>query len=169
MCWPGSSRYQAECDVSVSKLLGFETFPLFWWYRIRFRKFLVSKKVSDSVSKFFGIEKSIGFGFDFFWFRKSIGFGFEIFWYRKKDQIKSLRNLPELRRFCELIELCELTWVTLSCPSRKKYWQATREIWITNFEKSFRTNPAKSFKSSEDDLRWVFNWTPKELSGRQHQ
>ena len=88
----------------VSKFFGIEK-----KYRIRFRFLLVSKKVSDSVSKFFGIEKSIGFGFDFFWFRKSIGFGFEIFWYQKKDQIKSLENLPELRRFCELIELCELT------------------------------------------------------------
>ena len=104
-------------NFSVSKLFHFFDgigfgFENFWYrkkYRIRFRFFLVSKKVSDSVSKFFGIEKSIGFGFDFFWFRKSIGFGFEIFWYRKKDQIKSLENLPELRRFCELIELCELT------------------------------------------------------------
>ena len=40
---------QPECDISVSKLLGFETFPMFWM-------------VSDSVSKKFGIEKSIGFG-----------------------------------------------------------------------------------------------------------
>ena len=86
-------------------------FRFFWYrkkYRIRFRNFLVSKKVSDLVSIFFGFEKSIGLGF-------------ETFWYRKKDQIKSLGNLPELRRFCELIELCELTWVTLSCPSWKKY------------------------------------------------
>ena len=104
-------------NFSVSKLFHFFDgigfgFEKFWYrkkYRIRFRFFLVSKKVSDSVSKFFGIEKSIGFGFDFFWFRKSIGLGFETFWYRKKDQIKSLGNLPELRRFCELIELCELT------------------------------------------------------------
>ena len=41
----------AECDISVSKLLGFETFPFFLWYRYRFRKFLVSKK-------------SIGIGFE---------------------------------------------------------------------------------------------------------
>ena len=40
----------SECDVSVSKLLGFETFPFFWWFRIRYRKILVSEKVSDSVS-----------------------------------------------------------------------------------------------------------------------
>ena len=53
---------------------GFETFPCFlmvsvskknwsqkkYWYR--FRKNLVSKKVSVSVSKKFGIEKSIGIG-----------------------------------------------------------------------------------------------------------
>ena len=42
-------RMHAECDISVSKLLGFETFPIFWM-------------VSDSVSKKFGIEKSIRFG-----------------------------------------------------------------------------------------------------------
>ena len=40
----------SECDISVLKLLGFKTFPFFF-------------KVSDSVSKKFGIEKSIGFGF----------------------------------------------------------------------------------------------------------
>ena len=50
-------------DVSVSKLLGFETFPFFRWFRIRYRKNLVSKKVSDSVSEKFGIGKSFGFGF----------------------------------------------------------------------------------------------------------
>ena len=44
-------------DVSVSKLLGFETFPFFRWFRIRYRKNLVSKKVSDSVSEKFGIGK----------------------------------------------------------------------------------------------------------------
>ena len=79
----------SECDISISKLLGFETFPFFlmvsvsvsknfgieksigigfgkfWFqkkYRYRFRKKLVSKKVSDSVSKNSGIEKSIGIG-----------------------------------------------------------------------------------------------------------
>ena len=33
-------------------------------YRYRFRKFLVSKKVSVLVSKNFGIDKSIGIGFE---------------------------------------------------------------------------------------------------------
>ena len=37
-------------DVSVSKLLGFETFPFFRWFRFQYRKNLVSKKVLDSVS-----------------------------------------------------------------------------------------------------------------------
>merc|ERR1712032_671445 len=58
-------------DVSFSKVLGIETFPFFRWFRIRYRKNLVSKKVSDSVSKKFGIEKSIGFGIG-----KNFGFGF---------------------------------------------------------------------------------------------
>ena len=59
-------------NFSVSKL-----FQLLGWYRYRFRNFLVSKKyryrfrkklvskkVSVSVSKNFGIEKSIGIGFE---------------------------------------------------------------------------------------------------------
>ena len=37
-------------------------------YRYRFRKKLVSQKVSVSVSKKFGIEKSIGIGFVKFWY-----------------------------------------------------------------------------------------------------
>ena len=40
-------------DVSVLKLLGFETFPFFRWFRIRYCKILVS----DSVSEEFGIGK----------------------------------------------------------------------------------------------------------------
>ena len=59
--------FMSECDVSVSKLLGFETFPFF----------LV---VSDSVSKKFGIEKSIGFGIGKIWYRikvsESVSFRF---------------------------------------------------------------------------------------------
>ena len=63
-------------DVSVLKLLGFETFTFFRWfwfqyrknlvskkYRIRYQKKLASIKVSDSVSEKIGIEKSFGFGF----------------------------------------------------------------------------------------------------------
>ena len=63
-------------DISVSKLLGFETFPFFWWFRIRYRNVLVSKKYqyryrknlvsekdSDSVSKRFGIGRRFGFVF----------------------------------------------------------------------------------------------------------
>ena len=59
-------------DVSVSKLLGFETFPFFRWFRIRYRKILVSKKVSDSVLKIFVIGKSIGFGIGIIWYRKKV-------------------------------------------------------------------------------------------------
>jgi len=47
-----------ECDVLVSKLLGYKTFPFFF-------------KVSDSVSKKIGIGKSIGFGIG-----RRFGFGF---------------------------------------------------------------------------------------------
>ena len=53
-CMRGDS--ETECDISVSKLLGFETFPFFFM-------------VSVSVSEIFGIEKSIGIGFEIFWYR----------------------------------------------------------------------------------------------------
>ena len=49
-------------DVSVSKLLGFKTFPFFRWLQIRNWKNLVSKK-------------SIGFGIENILYQKSIGFG----------------------------------------------------------------------------------------------
>ena len=67
--------FVSECDISVLILLGFETFPTFWMlsdsvskkFGIKksigfgIGKNLVSKKVSDSVSEKFGIEKSIAF------------------------------------------------------------------------------------------------------------
>ena len=60
-------------NFSVSKLFHFFYgigigFGNFWYrkkYWYRFRKNLVSEKVSVSVLKIFGIEKSIGIGFDF--------------------------------------------------------------------------------------------------------
>ena len=60
----------AECDISVSKLLGLETFPFFMV------SVSVSKKVSVSVSKNFGIEKSIGIGFGNFWYRTKYRYQF---------------------------------------------------------------------------------------------
>ena len=72
----GEGQCGAECDVSVSKLLGLETFPIFGivsdsvskkiWYRKKYRiryigKNLLSKKLSDSVSEIYGTEESIGF------------------------------------------------------------------------------------------------------------
>ena len=73
-------------NFSVSKL-----FHFFLWYRYRFRKFLVSKKVSVSVSKKIGIGKKYRYRFrfflvsekvsvsvsKFFGIEKSIGIGFE--------------------------------------------------------------------------------------------
>ena len=58
-------------NFSVSKLFHFVDgfgfgIEKIWYqkkYRIRYRKNLVSKKVSDSVSEKFGIGKSFGFGF----------------------------------------------------------------------------------------------------------
>ena len=73
-------------DVSVSKLLGFETFPFLRWFWIQYQKNLVSKKISDSVSEKFGIEKSIGFGI-------------ENIWYRKKYRIRYRKNLVSEKSF----------------------------------------------------------------------
>ena len=71
----GISCLASECDISVSKLLGFETFPFFmilvfvlnfFKYRkkYRFRKKMVLKKVLLLVLKVFGIDKSIGISFE---------------------------------------------------------------------------------------------------------
>ena len=65
---------------SVSKIFGIEKsigfgFVFFWYrkkYRIRFRNFLVSKKVSDSVSIFFGFEKVSDLVSKFFGIEKRI-------------------------------------------------------------------------------------------------
>ena len=59
-------------DVSVSKLLDLETFPFFRWFRIQYRKNLVSKKISDSVLKISSIGKSIGFSIEKNWYRKKV-------------------------------------------------------------------------------------------------
>ena len=53
--------HDAECDISVSKLLGFETFLII---------------LMVSVSIFFGIEKSIGIGFENFWYQKKYRYRF---------------------------------------------------------------------------------------------
>ena len=48
----------------------FRNFSMFFeGIGIDFEKKLVSEKVSVSVSKNFGIEKSIGIGFENFWYR----------------------------------------------------------------------------------------------------
>ena len=57
--WVQLGGSEAECDISVSKLLGFETFPFFLM-------------VSVSVSKNFGFEKSIGIGFEKKWYQKKV-------------------------------------------------------------------------------------------------
>ena len=76
-----------EIDISVSKLLGFETF---------------AKSLRVSVS-----EKSLGFGFETIWSRKKVsvsvsenlvsekilGFGFEKIWSWKKVSVSVSENL----------------------------------------------------------------------------
>jgi len=79
-------------------LVPFPGFLPFLWYWNRSQKNLVPKKVPESVSIFFGTEKSIGTGLeknlvpkkvpepvsDFFGTEKSLGTGLGKFWYRKK-------------------------------------------------------------------------------------
>ena len=82
------SCYMLECDVSVSKLLGFKTFPFFGWYRKKYR--IANILLSETRNQFFvkfGINMGIRFeAFQFvWWFRiqhriskwylKSLGFG----------------------------------------------------------------------------------------------
>ena len=91
-------------------------FRKFWYrkkYRYRFRKNLVSKKVSVSVSKIFGIEKSIGF--------EKFDIGFEKFWYRKKYQF--LKILLKKQEILSKIYISYI-WRCLFLPiqnSSKKY------------------------------------------------
>ena len=65
----GSTRWVPECEISVSKLLSFETCPFFVWYRYRYRfwKILVSKKVLVSVSEkvSVSVSKSLCIGINF--------------------------------------------------------------------------------------------------------
>ena len=93
----------SECDVSVSKLPGFRTFPFLDWFRIQYRTFLVSNKyriryrknlVSDSVSKNCQ-QKSFRFGcvqilgilggvlVSIFFVFYSFGFSIDTIWYKK--------------------------------------------------------------------------------------
>ena len=67
-----------EFDISVSKLLGFETFLFFLM-------------VSVSVSENFGIEKSIGIGFGKIWYRKKYRYRFRKILVSKKVSV--LKNL----------------------------------------------------------------------------
>ena len=55
---------RAECDILVSKILGFKTFP-------------IVSIGSVSVLKKFSIEKSIGIGFKNFWYQKKYRYRFQ--------------------------------------------------------------------------------------------
>ena len=106
---------RAECDILVSKILGFKTFPIVLKGSVSVLKKFRIEKVLVLVSTVFGIEKSIGMGFGKFWFqkkyryrfqkklvskkvlvsvskkigiKKSIGIGFAKFQYRKKYRFR---------------------------------------------------------------------------------
>ena len=92
LMWKLACRFAMQCRVwhfgfETSRFRNFSNyfdgigigFAIFWYrkkYRYRFRKNLVSKKVSVSVSKNLGIEKSIGIGFEKFWYRKKYRYRF---------------------------------------------------------------------------------------------
>ena len=66
----------SEIDISVSKLLGFETFAKSLRVSVSVSENLVSKKKSRfRFRKKLVSEKSLGFGFEKFGLGKSIGFG----------------------------------------------------------------------------------------------
>ena len=96
---PKSPRTRLEFCCLGLGLVPFPGFlPFFYGIRIGLEKYLVPKKVPESVSIFFGTEKSIGTGLeknlvpkkvpepvsDFFGTEKSLGTGLGKFWYRKK-------------------------------------------------------------------------------------
>ena len=58
----------------------------FWWYRNRYQKNLVPKRVSESVSKKYGTEKSLGISIENIWYRKNLWIGLGKIWYRKKSR-----------------------------------------------------------------------------------
>ena len=76
-----NSPLSSEIDISVSKLLGFETFAKSLRVSVSVSENLVSKKKAGvRVRKNLGLEKSLGFGFGKIWsWKKSLGFGFRKF------------------------------------------------------------------------------------------
>ena len=63
--------YEAEIDISVSKLLGFETF---------------AKSLRVSVSENLVSEKSLGFGFEKIWSRKKVSVSENLVSEKKKSK-----------------------------------------------------------------------------------
>ena len=57
-----SCFHQAECDISSQDISVLRLYSIFWEYRSWSRKYLVSKKVTISISKIFGLKKSHGIG-----------------------------------------------------------------------------------------------------------
>ena len=104
----------SECDISVSKTSRFRNYSNCWdGIGIGFENFWFQKKVSVSVSKKIGIEKSIGIGFEKFWYRKKYWYRFrkilvskkvsvsvsEKNRYRKKYRIRYRKNLVSEKSF----------------------------------------------------------------------
>merc|ERR1719284_1320791 len=79
------ATFSAEIDISVSKLLGFETFANFLRVSVSVSENLVSEKKSRyRFRKIWYRKKSLGIGFGKFSIRKKYRYRFRKIWYRKK-------------------------------------------------------------------------------------
>ena len=76
----------AESDISVSTLLGFETFAIFLWVPVSVLENLVS-------------EKRFGIGFLKFGLRKTVRYRFPKIWSQKKGSVSVSQNLVSVKQF----------------------------------------------------------------------
>ena len=111
-----TSRYRDFSQFFESIGLGLENFGLEKRSRYRSRKYLVSKKVSVSVSKIFGLEKSLGIGLENFGLKKSLSISLENFGLKK-----SLSN--ELKKFVlEKVVVLVSVKKSLSNDLKNNFW-----------------------------------------------
>ena len=159
---------------------------------------MVSKKVSVSVSEKFGIEKSIGIGFENFWYRKKYRYRFRKFLVSDKVSVSVLNflilNCVIFQVLCtRYTQTCSLNppfqdkqgqlkvgglcpgYALMICVSHiqlpfEKYEKATKE----KYEKDISENPSEQkFSSvsqiSQEDLRLTTLWIElRNLRLKQH-
>ena len=124
--------------------------------------------VSDSVSKKFGIEKSIGFGIEKklvlkkvsdsvskkFGIEKSIGFGIGNIWYRKKSRIRYQIKFAQNSWICPFE-----TWF---CKIWYRYWYWFRNF--SNFLDGIGFGIEKMWYRKKYRIRYRKNWFRKKVS-----